>query len=91
MVAKAVTASFVLVQSMSFTTFIIITPTITSEGPIAQGGTLAKSGVKNIDRKKKNPMKFADNRTTQPEGSENVLVKREDGRQAVITKVLYVP
>ena len=36
-------------------------------------------------------MKFADNRTTRAEGSGNALVKSEDGRQAVITKVLYVP
>nr|KYP61818.1 Retrovirus-related Pol polyprotein from transposon TNT 1-94 [Cajanus cajan]KYP63036.1 Retrovirus-related Pol polyprotein from transposon TNT 1-94 [Cajanus cajan] len=45
----------------------------------------------NFDPKKKSTVKFADNRATQVEGSGNVLVKREDGRQTVITEVLYVP
>lgn len=47
--------------------------------------------IVNFNPKKKSTMKFEDNRTTQAEGSGNVLVKREDGKQAVITKVLYVP
>ena len=47
--------------------------------------------IVNFNPKKKSTVKFADNRTTQAEGSGNALVKREDGRQAMITEVLYVP
>nr|KYP66838.1 Retrovirus-related Pol polyprotein from transposon TNT 1-94 [Cajanus cajan] len=45
----------------------------------------------NFDAKKKSTVRFADNRVIQAEGTGNVLVTRQDGRQAVIADVLYVP
>ena len=40
---------------------------------------------------KKSKVRFADNRVIQAEGVGNVAIRRLDGRQAMITNVLYVP
>lgn len=44
----------------------------------------------NFDLEKKSMVKFENNRATQAEGFNNVIVKREDGRQVVIINVVYV-
>lgn len=51
-VTKAGTPSLISFHSISLITFIIIAPTITKDGPMAHGGTLLNSGMKNIDKKK---------------------------------------
>ncbi|XP_028184889.1 uncharacterized protein LOC114371738 [Glycine soja] len=45
----------------------------------------------NFDAMKKSKVRFADNRVIQAEGAGNVAIRRLDGRQAMITDVLYVP
>ncbi|KAJ1443272.1 Retrovirus-related Pol polyprotein from transposon TNT 1-94 [Sesbania bispinosa] len=45
----------------------------------------------NFDAMKKSTVRFAGNRVIQAEGAGNVAVRRLDGRQAMITDVLFVP
>ena len=50
-----------------------------------------KDWIVNFDAMKKSKVRFADNRVIQAEGVGNVAIRRLDGRQAMITNVLYVP
>ncbi|XP_019455103.1 PREDICTED: uncharacterized protein LOC109356227 [Lupinus angustifolius] len=45
----------------------------------------------NFDERKKNNVRFPDNRMIQAEGTGDVLINRKDGKHAMITDVLYVP
>ncbi|XP_019435953.1 PREDICTED: uncharacterized protein LOC109342422 [Lupinus angustifolius] len=45
----------------------------------------------NFDEKRKNNVRFADNRVIQAKGTDDVLIKRKDDKHAMITDVLYVP
>lgn len=45
----------------------------------------------NYDATRKCTIRFADHRVIAAEGSGNVMVRRKDGKQEVITNVLYVP
>ena len=44
-----------------------------------------------LDERKKSTVRFADNRVIQAEGAGNVVVTKQDGKQAIIYDVLYVP
>ena len=44
-----------------------------------------------FDARRKNKVRFADNRTIQSEGIGVILVKKRDGQQALLQNVLYVP
>ena len=50
-----------------------------------------KDWLVNFDAMKKIKVRFADNKVIQAEGAGNVVVRRLDGRQAMIIDVLYVP
>ena len=45
----------------------------------------------NFDENRKSTVRFADNRSIQAEGVGDVLLKRKDGKDAMITDVLFVP
>ena len=45
----------------------------------------------NFDENRKSTVRFADNRSIQAEGVGDVLLKRRDGKDAMITDVLFVP
>ena len=44
-----------------------------------------------LDERKKSIVRFANNRVIQAEGAGNVVVTKQDGKQAIISDVLYVP
>src|ERR1044072_507318 len=50
-----------------------------------------KEWLVNFDPSKRKKVRFADDRTILAEGSGDVLVKKGDGKDAVISDVLYVP
>ncbi|XP_027191822.1 uncharacterized protein [Cicer arietinum] len=50
-----------------------------------------KEWLVNFDESKKTKVRFADNRTVDAKGTGDLLIRREDGKKALITEVLYVP